>query len=62
MLGLVQAHETGPRDSKPDHQPEALVLDRTIEFDACGLEFGDCALDVVAHEVELVVTARGPRL
>ena len=62
MPRLVQPHDTGTGDSKLDQPPETLVLDRAGELDAGCLQLAHRPVDVVAHEIELVVTARCPWL
>src|SRR4051812_12006454 len=55
MAGLVQAHLAPAGDLHPGHEPPALVADGPGELDALGREVGRRGLDVVAHQVELVM-------
>src|ERR1700722_5560563 len=56
---LVQTDLTRARHLQSDQASEALVFDARAEFDPLGREFGHGALDVVAHQVQLVMAGRG---
>src|SRR5689334_15585672 len=55
VLRLVEGQLAATWHLDRRYQPEALVADRTAELDSLGREFGDRGVDVVAHQVELVM-------
>ena len=66
MLWLVQAHLDASWTPEADRPTPVLVHNRRDELDAFGLQLVDRALDVVAHQEELVVSdgpsPPGPRM
>jgi hypothetical protein len=54
---LVQPELAAARQSDGGREPEALVADRPGDLDPFGFQVGDGRLDVIAHEVELVLAA-----
>lgn len=57
-----RAASPGPRDRQRRGEPEAVVSDIAREVHALGAELGNCLLDVVAHQRDLVVLVRRPGL
>src|SRR5439155_26208518 len=55
VLRLVEADRAGARRLELRHEAESFVLGRPEELDTLLLEFRDRALDVVAHEEQLVL-------
>src|SRR5438270_4685088 len=58
VLGLVEAHLAGAWHLETSEQPPALVRDVGNELDSPRLQARDRVLDVLAHEVELVMISR----
>jgi hypothetical protein len=54
-FGSYSASSPPPGSSKRSNQAPARIIDRTHELDSLALEFLDGRVDVVAHEVQLVV-------
>lgn len=61
MYRLVEQHLPAP-DRQLRGEPEAVVSDVAREVHALGAELGNCLLDVVAHQRDLVVLVRRPVL
>src|SRR5439155_6136208 len=55
VLGLVEAELAAIGHLDRCDESPAFVADRTAELDSFASEFGDRRVDVVAHEVELVM-------
>jgi len=57
MLWLVQSELGGARNREGGHKAPSRVDDRTSELDPLLLQLLDGCLDVVAHQIELMVAA-----
>jgi hypothetical protein len=55
MLRLVESEVGGARDVEGGHKPPSRVASRAGELDPLLLELLDRCLDVVAHQIELMV-------
>ena len=59
MLGLVQPDLPSARNPQSSEQPETLVLYWCRELDSLRGEIRGRGVDIVAHEIELMASARG---